>query len=88
MLIIAPPDDFVGPDEEHPGDEASVIFEARLVGVLLVDLELLLRVLYLHNYKNLLNIINNICTTTHHLTHFGSQTQKKTWEPLISYQNN
>ena len=64
MLLVAPADDFVGPDEEHPGEKASVVFETGLEGVLFVDLELLLWLLLLHR-KNLLNLTQ---ITSPHLT--------------------
>jgi hypothetical protein len=46
MFVVTPADDFVGPDEEESGENVGVLLEARLVGELAVDLELLLAALF------------------------------------------
>ena len=54
MLLIASFDDFMGPDEEHSGDEISVGLEAGLVAEPFVDFELLLGLgFFLLHYKSL-----------------------------------
>ena len=58
MLLIAPADDFMRPDEEGPRQEARVLLEARLEGHLLVYLELVL--LHLLFHTNLKFIIDQI----------------------------
>ena len=48
MFLVAPPDDLVGPYEEHSTQEGRIPFKRRHVGEFFIDLELRFGLLLLH----------------------------------------
>ena len=48
MFLVAPPDDLMGPYEEHTTQEGRIRFECRCVGEFFIDLELRFGLLLLH----------------------------------------